>query len=176
MRLNPYLRSDTTINRWSVPVNVDIPLPNVSLHSPAPESLLPPVKIGGISFQKGAGVIGVSISGNGPQTATQGFELLEFGNNTHALYTFKGPVHQLGDGVNASVYVGMVTNVSQPSDYSGPAFSDGFTLSMGHGVTAFISQGTTGTDVKGLFIGWAPGAKFSWWHADAWYDQLLPPP
>jgi hypothetical protein len=122
---------------------------------------------------------GVNISGSEPSWfKTAGLEeIVMLDDGTRATFQYVGEGSAAGAGASASAYGGVVFNLDDPDNYSGPFGSVGITFSIGDvGITAFyfwdsskspLSSGTT----QGFAVGYAPGAQLSAWGASTVYTE-----
>ncbi len=74
-----------------------------------------------------------------------------------------------------SFYVGLIFNLKSKEQYTGNTTTDGITVSLGEvGITAGITRGWGQDAPGGFFIGYAPGAQFSYFHSEAITQLWIP--
>jgi hypothetical protein len=122
---------------------------------------------------------GINFSSSAPALyLTTGMEeLIMFSDLERATFNYAGQGNAVGASISVSTYFGLVFNLEEPGNYSGPFASAGATVSVGcDGVTAFYFWDSsvppfTPSSTQGFAIGYAPGAGGSIWYASTIYSQ-----
>ena len=128
-------------------------------------------------------IFGFIFSGDAPGiNKTAGMEELVLNNGNRATYNFMGEGVGYGVGVSAAPYAGFVWNIDDVIEYTGPFTSHTVSGSWGEwGITGSYfydsySDPLSPDTIKGISIGWAPGAKLSYSNSGTIYSMTFHDP
>jgi hypothetical protein len=115
-------------------------------------------------------LVGIGFSGPGNPAMAGSIEWLP---GVGSVYKSAGQQYQAGDGGNVAIYIGIIGNIKNQSDYIGLGESAGITVSiLEKGFTAGVIYGSRDSP-GGINIGYAPGAKLSIWQSSN-FTTLFP--